>query len=47
MMACEDALQAQDEWLSAFLTTDPEIRLDGDVLVLDESGVTMTLDRQG
>jgi heat shock protein HslJ len=47
MMACDEALTAQDEWLSAFLSDDPAIGLDGDVLTLEEGDVTVTLSAQG
>jgi heat shock protein HslJ len=43
MMACEDALMAQDQWLSEFLTSSPEITLDGDTLTLAGSDSTITL----
>jgi heat shock protein HslJ len=43
MMACDDALMAQDEWLSEFLTSGPEITLDGDTLTLAGSESTITL----
>ncbi|MGB9345815.1 MAG: META domain-containing protein [Ilumatobacteraceae bacterium] len=43
MMACEDALMAQDQWLSEFLTSSPEITLDGGTLTLTGSDATMTL----
>ena len=43
MMACEDALMAQDQWLSEFLTSSPEITLDGDTLTLAGSDTTITL----
>lgn len=43
MMACDDALMAQDQWLSEFLTSGPEIALDGDTLTLTGSESTITL----
>ncbi len=43
MMACEDALMAQDQWLSEFLTSGPDIVLDGDTLTLTGSEATVTL----
>ena len=44
MMACDDALSAQDQWLSDLLTSEPAIALDGDTLVLgdDTEGITLT-----
>lgn len=47
MMACSDELMAQDQWLASFLSDDPAISLDGDVLTLSESDVTITLSAQG
>ncbi len=47
MMACSDDLMAQDQWLSSFLSDDPKISLDGDVLTLNEGDVTITLSAQG
>lgn len=46
MMACDDALTAQDEWLSTLLTGSPTIELDGDALVLsgDEGTIRATED---
>ena len=46
MMACEDDLSAQDQWLSEFLASEPAIQLDGDTLVLgdDTEGMTLTED---
>ena len=43
MMACDDALMAQDTWLSEFLTSGPEIALDGETLTLTGSDATITL----
>ncbi len=43
MMACDDALMAQDTWLSEFLTSGPEIGLDGETLTLTGSDSTITL----
>jgi heat shock protein HslJ len=44
MMACEDDLAAQDDWLTALLSSSPAIRIDGDTLVLGDNteGITMT-----
>jgi heat shock protein HslJ len=44
MMACDDALTAQDQWLSEFLTSGPEISLDGETLTLTGSDTTITLE---
>jgi heat shock protein HslJ len=43
MMACDDALTAQDTWLNEFLTDSPEISLDGETLTLTGSDATITL----
>ncbi|HSP28788.1 MAG TPA: META domain-containing protein [Ilumatobacteraceae bacterium] len=43
MMACDDALMDQDTWLSEFLTSGPQIALDGDTLTLTGADATMTL----
>lgn len=42
-MACDDALQAQDAWLSELLQGRPTIALAGDVLTLSSGSVTVTL----
>lgn len=42
MMACDDDLMDQDEWLAAFLEDDPDVALDGDTLTLRDDGVTIT-----
>jgi heat shock protein HslJ len=47
MMACEEPLMSQEQWLASFLEDDPAIALDGDVLTLTEGDVTMTLTAQG
>ena len=46
MMACEDDLSAQDQWLSELLASEPAIELDGDTLVIgdDTEGITLTED---
>lgn len=46
MMACEDALMDQDEWLSGFLTSSPVLDLDDGTLELgdDTTGITLTED---
>jgi heat shock protein HslJ len=42
-MACEPALQQQDEWLSAFLTGRPSWKLDGDNLTLTSGNTELVL----
>jgi heat shock protein HslJ len=42
-MGCQPALQAQDQWLSAFLSSGPRITLNGDSLVLISGGTAMEL----
>ena len=44
MMACEQALMEQDQWLSSFLTSSPALEADGQTLTLgdDSSGMTLT-----
>ena len=44
LMACDDALMAQDQWLSDFLTSDPALSLAGTNLTLgdDSAGLTLT-----
>jgi heat shock protein HslJ len=46
MMACDNGLSEQDDWLSSFLTSEPAITLEGETLVLgtDDEGITMTED---
>lgn len=46
MMACDDALSAQDQWLSDLLTSEPAISLDGDTLTIgdDDAGLTLQED---
>ena len=46
MMACEDALMQQDQWLSEFLTSSPALELDGDVLTLGDSDDGLTLQQK-
>lgn len=43
MMACEDALMAQDTWLDGFLGSGSETTLDGDELTLTADDVTLVL----
>jgi heat shock protein HslJ len=44
MMACDEALMAQDQWLSEFLTSGPALEIDGDTLTLgdDANGITLS-----
>ena len=44
MMACDDALMAQDTWLSEFLASSPAISLDGSTLSFTGGEFTVTLD---
>ncbi len=44
MMACDDALMAQDTWLSEFLASSPTVSLDGSTLSFSGDEVTITLD---
>jgi heat shock protein HslJ len=43
-MGCDEALAAQDQWLSGFLTSSPALVLDGNTLTLgdDTNGMTLT-----
>jgi heat shock protein HslJ len=43
MMACDEALTAQDQWLSGFLTSSPALALDGNTLTLGDNASGMTL----
>ena len=43
MMGCAEALAAQDQWLSGFLTSSPALTLDGDILTLGDATNGMTL----
>lgn len=45
-MACSDELQAQDEWLVAFLVDDPEFSLYGDSLTLTRGSTEIVLERR-
>ena len=47
MMACEEPLMAQDQWLSSFLTSSPALEVDGDTLTLGDDTTGMTLTAQG
>ena len=42
-MGCDPDRHAQDDWLSEFLGSDPQVALDGDDLTLTSGGVVMTL----
>ncbi len=42
-MGCEPPLMAQDQWLSAFLSSDPTYALDGDTLTLTSGDVVIVL----
>lgn len=42
-MACDEALAAQDRWLTAFLEASPPFDLDGDTLTLGEGDEQITL----
>jgi heat shock protein HslJ len=44
MMACDDALMAQDTWLGEFLASSPAISLDGSTLSFTGGEFTVTLD---
>lgn len=41
-MACEDALQAQDEWVATLLGAGPELTLAGDALTLTSGDTSIT-----
>ena len=44
MMACDEALMDQDQWLSEFLTSSPALAVDGETLTLgdDTTGITLS-----
>jgi heat shock protein HslJ len=46
MMACDDALMAQDQLMADLLSAGPTITLDGDELTLASSATTVTLTPQ-
>ena len=46
MMACDEALTAQDQWLSQFLESSPAIDLDATELILGDDTDGMTLSAQ-
>jgi heat shock protein HslJ len=43
MMACEDALMTQDQWLAELLTAGAQARLEANTLTLSADAVTITL----
>ncbi len=43
LMGCEAPLQEQDQWLTGLLASRPTLSLDGDVLTMTGSDVTLTL----
>jgi heat shock protein HslJ len=43
MMACDQPLMDQDQWLSTFLTSSPALEVDGDTLTLGDDATGMTL----
>jgi heat shock protein HslJ len=45
-MACSDDLMRQDDWLHAFLTSEPRLSLDGSTLTLGDSTEGIVLDEQ-
>jgi heat shock protein HslJ len=47
MMACEEALMGQDQWLSSFLTSSPALEVDGRTLTLGDDTTGMTLTERG
>jgi heat shock protein HslJ len=46
MMACEDPLMAQDEWLAGFLEGGPQVALDGAQLTLTAGDEVIELEEQ-
>jgi heat shock protein HslJ len=45
LIGCPDDLQAQDQWLAAFLEGGPAVAVDGDVLTLTAADATITARR--
>ncbi len=43
MMACDEALMTQDQWVSTLLTSSPTVSLDGDTLTVAGDEITLTL----
>jgi heat shock protein HslJ len=46
MMACSPEQQEQDDWLTEFLASSPDLALDGSTLTLGDDMSGMTLDEQ-
>jgi heat shock protein HslJ len=46
LMACDDALMAQDQLMAALLSAGPTVALDGDELTIASSDTTVTLTAQ-
>ena len=46
MMACSPEQQVQDDWLTGFLASSPDLTLDGSALTLGDDMSGMTLDEQ-
>jgi heat shock protein HslJ len=46
MMACSPEQQIQDDWLTGFLASSPDLALDGSTLTLGDDMSGMTLDEQ-
>jgi heat shock protein HslJ len=44
LMACDADLTAQQDWLNDLITSDPEVELDGDQLVLSSGSDSITLE---
>lgn len=47
MMACDEALEAQDTFMADLVTSEPTVELDGDQLVLSGSDTSATFTEQG
>jgi heat shock protein HslJ len=45
-MACPPAQQADDDWLSSFLTSEPALRVEGSTLTLGDNSSGMTLEER-
>jgi heat shock protein HslJ len=46
LMACDDDLMRQDDWLDQFFTSEPALSLDGTTLTLGDSTEGIVLDEQ-
>ena len=46
MMACEDPLMTQEQWLGGFLEDGPDVALEGETLTLTSGDVVMELTEQ-